>query len=325
MLNRPFLDTNLKNISDKNKNKFYEEKYLISSPYYNNSDKRLLIVSDIHDQKNVSKEIFKLIYRYAKIYKPDYVIFPGDIFENDSIIDDKKEISFFVSLITSLAQVSKVIIIPGNHDIHNLNIKTLFFKNSKESNKIINFLESLNKIKNVYFLNNEQINLDGINFLSFCPSYKTYELGISKKAVELFMNEYINSSLKMNENEYNILLSHNPLPFVTSDEYKKIDDFNYKTDLIISGHLHGGYIPKFMYNKLKSTNVGLFFYPLAFPYPGLPCRGVYDVGRGKLFISKGYRKWTANIPIFNLFEKFTANDVEELTLTHEEKQKVLIK
>ena len=89
---------NNKIISDKNKNKFFEEKYLIKSPYYTFNDKRIAVFSDIHYQAHVSKDIYLLIYYYVLKCRPDYVVFPGDIFENDSIIDNKEELDFFSGL-----------------------------------------------------------------------------------------------------------------------------------------------------------------------------------------------------------------------------------
>ena len=60
----------------------------------------------------------------------------------------------------------------------------------------------------------------------------------------------------------------------------------------------------------------MFFTPLVGPYPGIRCRGVHDFGRGYIFISQGFRKWTADIALFNAFEKITANDVEQLIVSN---------
>ena len=114
--------------------------------------------------------------------------------------------------------------------------------------------------------------------------------------------------------EYNVLLTHNPLPLTKNDTYKSINDFNY-TDLVISGHFHDGYLPKFLDSRVLDTKKGLFFYPWMMPHNGTMCRGIQDFGRGKLFVSQGFRTWNADILLFNLFEKICANDVEEITLT----------
>ena len=75
-------------------------------------------------------------------------------------------------------------------------------------------------------------------------------------------------------------------------------------------------MPKRLDKFVGKSNAGLFFTPLIAPYPGIICRGVHDFGRGYLFVSQGYRKWTADIPIFNAFEKLTANDVENIIIAN---------
>lgn len=312
-MNRVFYNEELDGIKRRNKNKFFEEKYVLSSDYYNLDDKRLAVFSDIHYHPHVDKEIYKLLILYTRKYHPDYVIMPGDQIETNSFIDSEKERMFFECFIRSLAEVCPVIIIPGNHEIHNLEVKTFFSKNSKESTKCMKYFESLNKIPNVYFLNNEQINLDGINFVGFSPSIETY-FKKNQRIIDMFMEEYINTGFKVNSDEYNILLTHNTLPLTKNDTYKVINDFNY-TDLIISGHFHDGYLPKFLDKRVLDYTKGLFFYPWMMPHKGVMCRGVRDFGRGYLFVSQGFRTWNADIALFNLFEKVCANDVEEITLT----------
>ena len=66
--------------------------------------------------------------------------------------------------------------------------------------------------------------------------------------------------------------------------------------------------------------MGLFFTPLIKPVPGIVCRGVHDFGRGYLLVTQGFRKWTADVKIFNAFEKITANDVEKLIIKNSSKK-----
>ncbi len=308
-----FYDKNLEGIKDRNKNKFYEEKYTLPSIYYTLDDKRLAVMSDIHFHPHVDKELYKLLILYASITNPDYIIMPGDQIETNSFIDNEKERIFFENFIRSLAEICPVIMIPGNHEIHNLEVRTYFRKNSKENMKGINYFESLNRINNVYFLNNVQLNLDGINFLGFSPSIDTY-LKKTKHSIHKFMEEYTDVGFNVKSDEYNILLTHNSLPLTINDTYKMVDDFKY-TDLVISGHWHDGYLPKFMDRKFKDTKQGLFLYPLMSPHCGIICRGMHNFERGSLFVSQGFRTWNADILLFNLFEKICANDVEEITLT----------
>ena len=312
-MNKFFYDKCLDGIKDRNKNKFYEEKYNVSSDYYTYNDKRLAIMSDIHYHRHVDKELYKLLVLYAMETNPDYIIMPGDQIETNAFLDSEEDKIFFERFIRSLVEICPVIMIPGNHEIHNLEVKTYFRKNSKENIKCINYFESLNKIKNVYFLNNEQINLDGINFMGFSPSIETY-LKKGQRAIDKYLNDFIDADFIVNSDEYNVLLTHNSLPLTVNNTYKSVYEFH-DTDLVISGHWHDGYLPKFMDKRFKDTKQGLFFYPLMNPHCGITCRGIHDFERGKLFISQGFRTWNADIALFNLFERVCANDVEELTLT----------
>lgn len=313
-----FEGENLEGIKNRNRNKFYEEKYIVSSDYYYMDDKKMAIFSDIHYHPHVDKELYKLLILYARRTDPDYIIMPGDQIETNGFIDNEKEKMFFEFFIKSLAEICPVIMIPGNHEIHNLEVRTYFRKNSKENMKAINYFESLNRINNVYFLNNVQVNLDGINFLGFSPSIDTY-LKKNKDAIDKFMEEYSNVGFSVNGNEYNVLLTHNSLPLTVNDAYKCVHDFD-NTDLVISGHWHDGYLPKFMDKRFKDTKQGLFLYPIMSPHCGITCRGMHDFERGFLFVSQGVRTWNADILLFNLFEKICANDVEQITLTRKLKK-----
>ena len=154
-------------------------------------------------------------------------------------------------------------------------------------------------------------------FLGFNPRLATYLKKDSPETNEMFIEDYIKSGLKMAEADYNILNAHNPIPFFNKDVKDGISDFKF-TDLVVSAHLHDGYMPKSLDKFLGKSNAGLFFTPLFAPIPGIVCRGVHDFGRGYIFISQGFRKWTADIALFNAFEKFTANDVERLIITNPE-------
>lgn len=317
-MNRFFYNINLEGIKDRNKNKFFEEEYEISSSYLPFDERSMAIFSDIHFHPHVDKEIYELLITYTETTKPDFILMPGDQAETNGFIDIKKERAYFEYIIRSLANICPIIMVPGNHEIHNLEIKTYFRKSSKENIKGLNYFDSLNRINNVYFLNNEQININGINFIGFSPSIETY-LGRNQRVVDKFLNDYVSAGFTVNEDDYNVLLVHNSLPLTINDTYKSISDFK-KTDLVAAGHWHDGYLPKFMDNRIKDYKKGVFMYPWLSPFNGVICRGIHDFERGKLIVSQGFRTWNADMLLFNLFEKKCANDVEKLNLTRKLKK-----
>lgn len=307
------------NFSERNLGKFYEEKELISSPYYKKDEVSTIMTgADIHYHPNVDKELYRIFVAHCRETKPDFIVMPGDMIETINFIDISKEKDFFESFIKDLAEVAPVIIVPGNHEIGNFESDKYTNRNYSANTKAINYFESLNRIKNVYFLNNEQTIIKGMMFIGFNPRLATYLKKGDEQTNEMFIEDYLKSGLSMAEADYNILLTHCPLALTEPMVFESVSDFKKLTDLVISGHWHDGYLPKAFDKYLGKTNAGLFFTPLVSPFSGIICRGVHDFGRGYLFISQGFRKWTADIDIFNAFEKITANDVERLIITNPE-------
>lgn len=301
------------------KDKFYATDYEVTTPYFKSDyPQKIMVASDIHYQTNVSKDIFRMLVQYAQETKPDFIIMPGDQIETIDFIDNTENKEFFESIIRGLSEVAPVIMIPGNHEIKNFskeNFNKRLDKNNDEVNiKAMKYFDSLNKYNNVYFLNNEQITINGTTFLGFSPRLSSYQKINDQKTEEEFIEDYLKSGLKMAEDAYNVLLTHSPLQLTSNGVLSSIPDFDNLTDLVITGHLHDGYLPKSFDKTFGGTNAGLFFTPLVAPYPGILCRGVHDFGRGYLFVSQGYRKWTADIALFNAFERITANDVEDLII-----------
>lgn len=304
----------------RNIKKFYNESTLIMSPYFIGDDiKSMLVASDIHYHPNVDKDIFRLLVSYCRETKPDFILMPGDQIETIDFIDSSKEREFFEEIIKGLAEVVPVIIIPGNHEISYFDPTNIKTREYKENVKSLNYFESLNRFKNVYFLNNAQTEIKGMTFLGFSPRVDTYFKKGDPKTNKMFIEDYLKSGLKMAEKSYNVLLTHSPILLSEPMVLSSIDELNKLTDLVVTGHLHDGYLPKKLDNKLGNTNFGLFITPLVAPVPGMICRGIHDFGRGYLFISQGFRKFTADIALFNAFEKITANDVETLILCQEKK------
>lgn len=305
------VDFNARNIK-----KFYSETELINSYYYK-SDKEtnIVVASDIHYHAHIDKEMYKLLVKYVRETNPDFVLMPGDQIETIDFIDNLKERDFFESIIKSMAEVAPVIIVPGNHEIGNFEPNKFLNRDYHFNTKAIKYFESLNRFKNVYFLNNEQTKIKDIMFLGFNPRLATYLKRNDEKTNDMFIEDYLKSGLKMAEADYNILLAHNPILFENKSVQNSIEDFKI-TDLVVSGHVHDGYMPKILDKYLGKTNAGLFFTPKVLPFPGIWCRGVHDFGRGYVFISQGFRKWTPDLAFFNAFEKFNANDVEKLIISN---------
>lgn len=293
----------------------YIDKEIIKSSFFNGKDdKEILVIADLHYHKHAQKDILNLIIKHVRLNNPDYIVMPGDIFDTEKFLNYSDVKEYFEYFISALAEVCPVILVPGNHDIASFDIKSFFNRKRHDNEKIIKYFESLNKIKNIYFLNNEYEKIKDLTFYGFNPRLETYLIKKNQMVDELFIEDYQNTNFKLKDNEYNILVNHSPLPLFNENINNNIKDFS-KYDLAITGHFHDGYMPKSLDAYFKDTDIGFFFLPLMCPYPGVKCRGVHPFGRGYVFISQGFRKWNSDIFLFNLFDKFTAHDVETLHLT----------
>lgn len=181
---------------------------------------KILHLSDLHS-KSFGKNNTKLINEINKI-NPDVIMMTGDMVNcNDTKFDN------FFDLVKVLTKKYKIYYIVGNHE-----------QNMKKVNKnvIIDFL----KANGVTVLNNEKvelqkdeqkINLYGMwcNLKYYSSKSESVDYSFTKEVMEKIMKES-----KINEEEFNILLAHNP-NFIESYA-------SWGADLTLSGHIHGGMV-----------------------------------------------------------------------------------
>lgn len=183
---------------------------------------KILQISDIH-AKVFGENNSELI---NKIYKsrPDIIVITGD-----AISRRQTDIQPFISFLGTIAADFRVYYVYGNHELDNDIIYT------EEYNKMLKNTGAVlinDKKISIYKSDSEYINLYGIVL-----GLEEY-IGIKSQDHK---GEFVgNKNLlhdnfdRLNKNEYNILLAHNPTRF------KAYASFGF--DLILSGHMHGGMI-----------------------------------------------------------------------------------
>ena len=196
-----------------------------------NIDIKICLLADIHYYPKYNLNIFKKILHKVKIIRPNYICITGDIIDYNEVLKEKN-ISYLYNFIIDLSKIAKVIISLGNHDLMTKYGSYIY------PNDIVNIFRS---IPNVYFLDNEIIKLDDINFIGYTESF---DIDREKGNEETVINE-VNTLINNIDNEYNILLSHNPLYLKEEKVYKNINNFN-KINLVLSGHTHNGMLPNFL-------------------------------------------------------------------------------
>ncbi len=246
---------------------------------YNIVDKRidkklkLLVLSDLHDRKNINDKLLKIIENE----KPDYVIMSGDMI-NGKYSSNKianKKIDKFIKFCNDLKDYN-VYYTFGNHETY---LSSEIF--NKYKNKVSNTNVKVLNNKGVFLSKN--IKLNGIFY-----GKKYYD-----RKHHPITSELINNKVgKIDNKNYNIIICHNPL------SPKPFSDYGF--DMMISGHIHGGVIR-------------LPFALLSPEYKFFPkySAGLYNINKMKLLVSRGigYAKTLpirvnnpAHIMIINLVE-----------------------
>lgn len=178
---------------------------------------KIIQLSDLHG-KEFGQDQNKLV-RKIKNEKPDMIVFTGDL------IDSKKYVEkYSLKLMEKIVKIAPVYFVTGNHEYWSGKYEGLKSKLENIGVKVLNN-ESL-----VLERKGKSIQIFGIND----PAEK--EIGNEYLTEEQQAEFNIKHSLhtKMNESEFNVLLSHRPELLSLYSSY----DF----DVVLSGHAHGGQI-----------------------------------------------------------------------------------
>lgn len=228
---------------------------MIKNKYYKigKLKKRICLLADIHYSENYDLSLFTKIIVNIQQNKPDYICIPGDIVDESSILlTDKK--NHLTKFIKDLSKICPVILAKGNHD------ETKFLKRGYTYLSVETYFKSLNRLENVYYLDNKTLVRGDITFTGLSLSYDYYYDKHHEQNTK-FINE-IKQLKKINKAKYNILLVHSPvntLTDLTLKEAKEIKMF----DLILSGHMHNGLVFNFLDKNRTRGWVGPFkdFFP----------------------------------------------------------------
>ena len=256
----------------------------INNTYYtlsNTYNKRIVLISDIHYfNKKIVPHLYKLLNEIANI-KPDYICIAGDIVDDKNIKDQEYLVKWF----KDLSGISKVIISLGNHDF--------YYNHEPESSYDKKLFNSIDRIKNVYVLDNRVYSNNGINFIGVTLPNEYYDNGEDKDDFIYFMNKkypYLSSG-------YNIMLIHSPY------NIKEVSNLNChkNLDLVLSGHMHGGLAFEFLKKILRGRG-------LVTPQKGILrkyCYGKHKIDNTNVIISSGVTKLSKShkIGIFGFLYK----------------------
>lgn len=230
-------------------------------------DTRLAVIADLHNCmcEDGGRQLFNVI----ESQKPDIILIAGDLVDGSCVSEGTMQ------LLERLAGSFKVIYGMGNHER-----KLIFGSHRKSSRSVRLFRETLKKT-GVRLLSNKSriIEDSGIRVtcldlpLSYFPRMGHRPLGYRK------MTELIGEP---DTSYYNILIAHDPLHFKSYSDYG--------SELIVSGHLHGGVIRLPGLGGLISPELKLF--------------PKYDAGEyrrkgSRMLVTKGLGMHTIHVRINN--------------------------
>jgi exonuclease SbcC len=178
----------------------------------------------IHNQKRHEEYLvqFEKLYNKLKNLNPDRILIAGDLFENFiSVTNEAKKIAG--NFLNNLANITKVIIVDGNHD---LNLKDL--KRISTVDLIVNLINN----KNITYFNKSGF-FDDENVV-----------WVNHSHLEKKINPYLDINYVKDSNKIYIDIFHDPVYGSVNDEnyqfnkqsYKKTSEF--KGDFSMFGDIH---------------------------------------------------------------------------------------
>ena len=106
------------------------------------TNKKIIHISDIHFYKKYPMKKLNEIIDLVKKEDPDFVCITGDIIDKPDVTK-LKEIKDYIKFYETVSNISKIIVILGNHDL---------LDDKKYIPEYDEFLIHLKQIKNVYLL-----------------------------------------------------------------------------------------------------------------------------------------------------------------------------
>ena len=235
------------------------------------NDFKILHLSDWHCTtygKN-NKRLINLINNKIKNEKIDIVVITGDF-----IIRQKRDYRPALEFISKIKS-NNIYFVYGNHEMILKSKEIQDFKNKLETLGVV----VLDDKKIELTRENQKLNLYGVSYIF---SHIASRKDLTEQVLEKYKKDYEEKIGVINKNEYNILLSHDPMDF---EVYVK-EGF----DLVFSGHLHGGGI-RFFGIGVATARKNWFFTTLA--------SGIHKKNGTQMIVSRGIGNSTRPIRIFD--------------------------
>ena len=248
---------------------------------------RIVSLADLHDHQYgpVNRELLDTV----DALRPDAIVIPGDFFTRRKRRTKQEIPASSVRTMLMLAQISPVFYSFGNHETHIL-------EDGREQAE--QFCTALDQFRSagVHVLRNERIlmNVNGtqLEITGFEPDRAYYFKGTKVSLRDGYLEKTLGDMLE--PQALQILLAHAPAYF---ESYAKTD-----TDIVFSGHTHGGLV--------RIPGVGSVISPELTLFPDYDKSAVSRNGT-TMYVSRGLGTHTVHLRVFDPAE-IVVTDVKPL-------------
>ncbi|NLB78410.1 MAG: metallophosphoesterase [Clostridiaceae bacterium] len=237
---------------------------------------KIVQISDMHG-KTFGKENKRLANK-IKSLKPDILLITGDMMSS-TIYDE----GAFLEFLDHFNQTCPVYMCLGNHE----QIARYLTHDGDENTRYSNFINNITE-KGVILLDNrmrtinngtDSITISGLTLELY--HYSRRDLDSYDENMSLTV-PYIEEVLSESPKHFNMLLAHNPVYF---EEY-----VSWGTDLVFTGHIHGGII--------RIPFLGGVFSPERVLFPEYDS-GLFQIGDSRMIVNRGLGYSKVNLRLFN--------------------------
>ena len=211
---------------------------------YNSKAKKdltIVHISDIHFSKITKPKMLNRLINYVNSLNPDYIMITGDTLDVPWIVKEHDKMKELWSFFDNLSHITKVLISIGNHDVL--------------SNEDFDFFSDLDKIDNIYVLNNTSYHDEYIYTMGITLPGDYYYNVTHDESLEVLLNSLDNLKVKLSKMPKHvpkIALIHSPIKLTEKSTLERLRDF----DIILCGHTHNGMVPDCI-NFLFRANRGI--------------------------------------------------------------------
>lgn len=263
-------------------------------------NKKICLIADIHFSADYNIKLLDKILNEIRMTTPDYICVTGDIIDSP-LVQYESNIERLYYFLKKIGECAKVIVSIGNHEV----------TQKKDYVYPDKFISTLKAINNVIVLDNGKYIDNGICFIGYTELFASYhkERGLEKDVI----SELNTLLADISSDNYNILLSHNPLYVTRRAVYTHVYNFE-KINLVLCGHTHNGLLPNFM----KTNTV------LVTPQKNMfvrRARGHFCIKNADVIITGGIIKLSKTAGILSKFNNLYAVNMDYIIVNENVKTK----